>query len=127
MQKYYAHALALLTLFLPGYFVAHAQVSTYPNPTAGGINVTSVPCLLLALVDLVFLIGVPIIVLAIIYSGFVFVTAGDNESKSAKARFIFTWTMIGALVLFGAKAIALAIETTVLDLGGPSAPSALTC
>lgn len=126
MQKYYAHALALLTLFLPGYFVAHAQ-STYPNPTAAGLNVSSIPCLLLALVDLVFLIGVPIVVMSIIYSGFIFVTAGDNESKSTKARFVFTWTMIGALVLFGAKAIALAIETTVLDLGGPGAPGALTC
>lgn len=113
MQKF---VIQLLTFVLPTFsFVAHAQ-STYSNPiTYGGI--TTIPDLLLAIVDLIFLIGVPIVVIAIIYSGFLFVTAGDNESKSTKARFVFTWTMIGALILFGAKAIALAIQTTVLSLG----------
>lgn len=106
----------LITTFA---FIARAQ-STYPNPITyndGSGVIDSIPRLLLALVDLVFLIGVPIVVMSIIYSGFLFVTAGDNESKSGKARFVFTWTMIGALVLFGAKAIALAIQTTVLNLG----------
>lgn len=106
--------LSSLGLLLP-VLVAHAQ-STYPNPiTYGGI--TNIPDLLLAIVDLIFLIGVPIVVVAIIYSGFLFVTSGDNESKSSKARLVFTWTMIGALILFGAKAIAMAIQTTVLSLG----------
>ena len=93
-----------------------AFAGIYVNPiTYGGI--TTVPEFLLALVDLVFLIAVPIIVIFIIYSGFLFVTAGDNESQIAKARFVFMWTIIGALILLGAKAIAAAIQATVLSLG----------
>lgn len=118
MQKLFTH---LSVFFLATFAViAYAAPGTYPNILTyddGSGIVDSIPRLLLALVDLVFLIGVPIVVLSIIYSGFLFVTAGDNESKSTKARFVFTWTMIGALILFGAKAIALAIQTTVLSLG----------
>lgn len=117
MRTYLLNLFIGSSLLLP--LIAGAAVcppTQYCNPiTYGGIS--TIPDLLLALVDLVFLIGVPIVVISIIYSGFLFVTAGDNESKSTKARFVFTWTMIGALVLFGAKAIALAVQTTVLSLG----------
>lgn len=97
-------------------FAQACGAGKYCNPITYG-SITSIPQLLLALVDLVFLIGVPIIVIFIIYSGFLFVTAGDNESQVAKARFVFMWTLLGALVLLGAKAIAAAIEATVLTLG----------
>ncbi len=90
---------------------AFAQ-SKYSNPiTYGGI--TTVEEFLLALVDLIFLIAVPFIVICIIYAGFLFVSAGDNESQIAKARKVFLWTVIGAGVLLGAKAISLAIQNTI--------------
>ena len=117
MQKFIKRSLVSSLITLAPFAEA---ASAYPNPLTyndGGGVIDSIPRLLLALVDLVFLIGVPIVVISIIYSGFLFVTAGDNESKSTKARFVFTWTMVGALILFGAKAIALAVETTVLSLG----------
>ena len=104
----------LLGILLALPLVASAQ---YKNPLEKGINVSNIPDLLLALVDFVLLIGVPIIVVCIIYSGFLFVTGGDNESKVQKARFVFTWTVIGALVLLGAKGIAMAVQSTVLSLG----------
>ena len=90
----------------------------YTNPFAGGpfSTVDSVPTFLLALVDVIFLIAVPIIVICIIYAGFVFVTAGGNETQIAKARTILVWTLIGAAVLLGAKAIALAIQGTICSL-----------
>lgn len=105
----WAHLLASSTLLIAG--VAAAQ-STYSNPVTYG-SITTVPDFLLAVVDLVFLIAVPFIVICIIYSGFLFVTAGDNESQIAKARKVFLWTIIGAIVLLGAKAIALAIQNTI--------------
>lgn len=115
MQKFLTNTLAFVPVVLWMPFVTYAA-SSYQNPiTYGGI--TSIPDLLLALVDLVFLIGVPIIVLFIIYAGFLFVSAGDNEAAIAKARTVFMWTVIGALVLLGAKAISAAIEGTVLSLG----------
>ena len=96
--------------------VAAAPASMYTNPILATLNVKTVPQLLLALVDLVFLIAVPIIVICIIYSGFLFVVAGDNESQIAKARTVFTWTVIGAGVLLGAKGIELAIQSTICSL-----------
>ncbi len=99
---------------------AATTVSCYLNPIAYidslGTKVDTVPRFLLALVDLVFLIAVPIIVVFIIYAGFLFVMAGDNESQITKARTVITWTLIGAGVLLGAKAIELAVQATVCSL-----------
>lgn len=115
MQKFLAHVF-LFALFFGGTTLVADAASFYQNPiTYGGIK--TIPELLLALVDLVFLIGVPIIVVFIIYSGFLFVSAGDNEAQVARAKTTFMWTVIGALVLLGAKAIAAAIQATVLSLG----------
>ncbi len=102
---------ALLSFFVAP--IVHA--GSYTNPITYG-SIKTVPELLLALVDLVFLIAVPLIVICIIYSGFLFVTAGDNESQIGKARTVFLWTLIGAAVLLGAKAIAMAIQNTIDSL-----------
>lgn len=96
--------------------LALSAAGTYENPLAGALGITTVDQFFLALVDLVFLIGMPIVVIFIIYSGFLFVTGGDNESKVAKARFVFLWTAVGAIVLLGAKALALAIQATITSL-----------
>lgn len=124
MQKFLAHSFVLTVLFAVRALTAHAM---YENPTAGpgGINVASIPCFLVALVNLTVLVGTPIIVVFIIYSGFLFVSAGDNESAVGKAKTTFMWTVIGALVLLGAKAIALAIQGTVLSLGATGAATAV--
>lgn len=98
---------------------APAAADMYTNPIvySGSFGtVDTIPKFLLAMVDLVFLIAIPIIVICIIYSGFLFVTAGDNESQLGKARTVFTWTVIGAGVLLGAKAISLAIQNTICAL-----------
>lgn len=113
MQKLFAYTVTLALSFAGTTLIAHAM---YENPIKYG-NITTIPQLLLALVDLVFLIGVPIIVIFIIYSGFLFVTAGDNTAQIEKAKTTFMWTVIGALVLLGAKAISAAIQATVLSLG----------
>ncbi len=101
--------------------LAHAQaLSTYANPvqllSGSGTPIDNIPDFLLAVVDMVFLIGMPIIVIFLIYSGFLFVTAGDNEAQTTKAKHVFLWTMLGAAILMGAKVIAAAIESTVLSL-----------
>ncbi len=122
--------LLTLPLFFSAFAVVHAATppaaplpatsDMYTNPISYvdsyGTAVDSVPRFLLALVDLIFLIAVPIIVMCIIYSGFLFVTAGDNETQIGKARTVFTWTVIGAGVLLGAKAIELAIQNTICSL-----------
>lgn len=125
MQKLLAHSSAFTFLFGATTLSAQAA-SLYPNPVTYG-SITNIPCLIVALVDLILLIGVPIIVIFIIYSGFLFVKSGDNESEVNKARTVFMWTVIGALVLLGAKAIALAIQGTVLSLGTAPAGTPALC
>ena len=106
-----------LPLLIPLVLVHADDAQTFANPFQYNSGATqTIPDLLLALVDLVFLIGTPIIVIFIIYAGFLFVTAGDNESKITKARFVLMWTLIGGLVLLGAKAIGLAIQNTITSL-----------
>ena len=63
-------------------------------------------------------IGVVVVVLMVIFAGFKFVMAQGNESKITEARTMLFWTLIGALVLLGAKAISLGILSTVQALGG---------
>jgi hypothetical protein len=51
-----------------------------------------------------------------VYIGFLFVTAQGNETKIKNARgYLFT-TIIGALILLGAEAIAQGIQATVAAL-----------
>lgn len=106
------HVLTSAVFFMCGVTLAYGAPSFYENPIIYG-GIKTVPELLLAIVDLVFLIAVPIIVMCIIYSGFLFVTSGGNDAKIEKARHTFLWTVVGALVLLGAKAIALAVQATI--------------
>ena len=61
-------------------------------------------------------IGIPVIALAIIYSGFLFVSAQGNSEKPETAKKSFTYTLIGAAILLGAWALAQVISETVLAL-----------
>lgn len=63
--------------------------------------------------DIIIPLGGVIVVIAIIYSGFLFVTAQGNEEQLKKAKRAFTYTAIGAAILLGAWTIALVIENTI--------------
>ena len=57
--------------------------------------------------------GTIIVVLAIIYSGFLFVKAQGNDEELTKAKDTFKNVMIGAAILLGAWAIAQIIQATI--------------
>ncbi len=61
-------------------------------------------------------IGMPVIALAVIYCGFLFVAARGNSEKITKAKDALMYTLIGAAILLGAWAIATLISDTVLSL-----------
>ncbi len=61
-------------------------------------------------------IGTPIITLAIIYCGFLFVVAQGKPEKITKAREALLYTLIGTAILLGAYSIALLISSTVQAL-----------
>jgi len=49
----------------------------------------------------------------LVYVGYLFVTARGNDTKLTTAKSALLWTVVGALILLGAEAIALAIQATV--------------
>lgn len=61
-------------------------------------------------------VGIPVVALAIIYCGFLFVSARGNSEKLTKAKDALLYTLIGAAILLGSWAIAQMISTTVLAL-----------
>lgn len=69
-----------------------------------------------AILGIVVRIGVPIATIAIIYSGFLFVTAQGNPENLATAKKAFIWSIVGTAILLGAWVFAQAIGTTITEL-----------
>ncbi len=61
-------------------------------------------------------IGIPIIALAVIYCGFLFVKAQGNSEEISKAKDALLYTLIGAAILLGSWGLAQLISETVLAL-----------
>jgi nitrogen fixation-related uncharacterized protein len=81
------------------------------NPLEGTVD--SIPGFVETLLRIALMIGVPIVALAIIYSGFLFVAAQGNPKKLEEARATFMYTLIGAALVLGAVVIAKAIGGTI--------------
>ncbi|MHB1770067.1 MAG: pilin [Minisyncoccota bacterium] len=87
------------------------------NPLGAG---TSLPILLKDILQFVVQIGTVVIILMLVYVGFLFVTARGEPGKLTTARQALLWTVVGALILLGAQAISLGIQSTVQALStGP--------
>ncbi|MEK7602133.1 MAG: hypothetical protein AAB472_01450 [Patescibacteria group bacterium] len=72
--------------------------------------------LLTAILKGVVAIGAIFLTFMIIYVGFLFVAARGNEEKIRDARQALVWTVIGGLLLLGAEAISLVIQSTAQTL-----------
>ncbi|NQV88587.1 MAG: hypothetical protein HQ402_03495 [Parcubacteria group bacterium] len=91
----------------------NCQTGTFPNPLRS--------CTFTGLItdfanNVVLPLGSVIAVIFIIYSGFLFVTAGDSEDKIKKAKDTFKWAVVGTAVLLGAWVIANGIEATISQI-----------
>lgn len=90
---------------------------TLLNPLKGGASLDS---FLGGILNFVIRIGTVVVILMLVLVGFKFVTAQGKEAKITEAKTMLLWTIIGALVLLGSKAIQLGITATVqaLSTGG---------
>lgn len=77
------------------------------------LKVDTVIELLKALLGIMIQIGLPLAAIAIIYSGFLMVTAQGNEEKLGTAKKAFGYAVLGTLILLGAWVIITAIENTI--------------
>ena len=108
--------LAFYALILPTISFADGGNSgcTTPGMLCNPIpNVTSIPGLINIILTGLLQLGIPVVALAIIYSGFLFVAARGNSEKLSKAKDTLLYTIIGAAILLGSWAIATMISNTV--------------
>ena len=86
---------------------------TITNPLG---NTTTIDAFIQTILVGALKVGIPVVALAIIYCGFLFVAARGKPEDITKAREALMYTLIGAAILLGSWAIALLIKNTVLAL-----------
>lgn len=91
-----------------------AEFVKLKNPLAGTVD--SIPELIREILDIIVLIGVPIVAIMIIVSGLRLVLAQGKPEELSKARQGLLWTIVGAAIVLGAYAISEAIGSTVGEL-----------
>jgi hypothetical protein len=105
----------------PGELPCNPTNNTLGNTDVGISNpiptINNLPELIKQIINIVLVVGVPILVLAIIYAGFLYVKAQGNSSELEVAHRTLLYTVIGGALLLGAFVIAEAIRATITDIG----------
>jgi hypothetical protein len=86
------------------------------NPLKSG---TSLESFLNDILAFVIRIGTIVVILMIVYVGYLFVIAQGKPGEIEKARAALLWTVVGALILLGSQAIAISLKATVSAITGP--------
>jgi hypothetical protein len=112
--KYFFIITLLFTMSLPILVkTVNAEGVTIENKIKNPTNIDDLPSLIKTILYIVLVVGVPIVALAIIYTGFLFVKAQGNPEQITKAKKALVYTLIGAALLLGSWVIANAIGKTV--------------
>lgn len=99
--------------------LSFAPLAVLAQTTFGVTNPISAddfPGLLKLIIDIVIKIGMPIVVLSIIYTGFLFIKAQGSPAGLKAAKEALIGTLIGAAIILGAYAISALIQGTVKSL-----------
>lgn len=86
-------------------------------PLTNPLQVDSLEGLLGLIIEAAVRIGTIVLILALVYVGFLFVTSRGNEEKIRDARRYFFWIVIGGLLVLGAKGLSEVIKSTATTLG----------
>lgn len=104
----YLSVLILLLNLLP--YTTSADQPPQPAPIPVQLNnpleVGSIKELLVGILQIVMTLAIPIVVLFIIYAGFMYVTARGNAEQIKKATSALTYAVIGGVLIVGSLAIA---------------------
>ncbi|MCF7815575.1 MAG: pilin [Candidatus Pacebacteria bacterium] len=73
----------------------------------------SIPELLLKIIDVLLVFAIPLIVLYIMYAGYLFVTARGNSEQISTARTALFSAIVGGVIVLGAKLIISVIQGTI--------------
>jgi len=121
IKKNWHKLILLFYTFIVPFSVIYADISDacpagqICNPL-GANGPTNLPAFIQTFLTGVLRVGIPIVALAIIYCGFLFVKARGKSEELTKAKDALLYTLIGAAILLGSYAIATMISGTVLAL-----------
>lgn len=76
-------------------------------------NINSIDGLLVAILNIIMVLMIPVIVFFIIYAGFKYVMAQGNASQVEEATRALTYAVIGGVLILGAVAISQIIQNVV--------------
>ena len=99
-------------LVVLGLFSHKVSAQGFIDPTGGG----TLDSLLEQIVNVVIFISFPIIILMLVYTGFLFVQAQGNPAKLSEARKVFMWTLIGAFIILAAETLKDVVYSTVTEI-----------
>lgn len=100
----------LMVWFLPLRFVYGFVID---NPL---VDINTLPDFIAAILRIAVMVITPLLVVCILYAGFLFVSAQGNEAQITKAKMVLLWTVIGGGVALGAQIFASAIQGTINSL-----------
>jgi len=100
-MKKFLFSFLILSLLTPLSAVAQATV-VIPNP----LKCKDIPCVVAAIGDLIFYVGLALVTLMIVIGGLMLIIAAGDPNKVATAKRLFFWTGIGAAVIILARAIS---------------------
>jgi hypothetical protein len=86
------------------------------NQLMNPLSSSSLMEFLLAVLDIFIIFAIPIIILMIIYAGFMYVTARGSEEKITTATRSLTYAVLGGLLILGARLILQVIEGTLSQI-----------
>lgn len=126
-ENFYKLFLVALLVILPALSFAQDITPSRPtgditpsNPCEGKIcnpiNSNTIQEFIRVLLEGMLKIGIPLVALAVIYCGFLFVQARGKPEEITKAKDALLYTLVGAAILLGSWAIAKLISDTVLAL-----------
>ena len=98
---------------------------TGPGAGNGGValqnplQMNDLVSVIVAIADILLILAVPIIIIFIVYAGFLYVTAQGNSSKIQDAHRALLYALIGGAIILGAKVISAIVATTVNSITVP--------
>lgn len=126
------YLLFIIPLFFIGFFV-NTPYQTFGQADDAGVGNSEIPDrgdgkienplkidrvedLLAAILSAIVQIAIPFLVLAVMWVGFLFVAARGNPSKLAEAKQALFYTLLGALIVLGAKTLSIILSGTIKQL-----------
>jgi len=112
----------VFTLLLAWPLLSLAQSGGAPGAGAqlqNPLRMNDLVSVIVAIADILLILAVPIIIIFIVYAGFLYVTAQGNTTKIQDAHRALLYALIGGAIILGAKVISAIIANTVGSITVP--------